>query len=78
MSSTREPQYITLQEWAKRKFAKPPHENTLQRWARDGMIVPKPIKLGREFHVLPTARHIDEPVPGTSLADRLRNGLAST
>lgn len=70
-------QYITLQEWAARKFSKPPHVNTLRRWADDGTIVPKPVKMGREFYVLPTARHINEPVPGKSLADRVRNGLAS-
>lgn len=71
---TREPEYITLQEWARRKFAKPPHGNTLRRWAADGMIVPKPFKIGRDFHVLPTARHVDEPVPGNRLIDRVRNG----
>jgi hypothetical protein len=71
------PQYITLQEWAAQKFSTPPHVCTLRRWAVDGTITPKPVKMGREFYVVPTARHINEPAPGSSLADRVRNGLAS-
>lgn len=78
MSSTPEPEYITLQEWAARKFSQPPHVNTLRRWANDGMIVPKPVKIGREFHVKPHARYIAEPAPGSSLADRVRNGIPAT
>jgi len=73
-----DPQYLTLQEWAAKKFSRPPHANTLRRWAKGGMIVPKPVFIGREYHVTPTARYIDEPAPGTKLIDRLqRNGLAS-
>lgn len=79
MTSKAEPQYITLQEWAKRKFSKPPAANTLWRWANDGTIQPKPIKMGRDFHVLPTARHVNEPAPApdATLADRIRNGLTT-
>lgn len=77
MSST-EPQYITLQEWAARKFSKVPHRNTLMRWVADGMITPSPFKVGREYMVSPTARHRDEPAHGKRLVDRLQpNGLAS-
>lgn len=72
MSSTREPQYITLQEWAARKFATPPHPNTLRRWAADGMIVPAPFKTGRDYMVIPTARHANEPAPSSRLVDRLQ------
>ena len=73
-----EPQYITLQEWARRKYASPPHVNTLRRWVKNGMIVPAPFLQGREYKVVPHARHISEPVPGKSLVDRLRqDGLAS-
>jgi hypothetical protein len=73
----REAQYITLRAWAERKFDPVPHRNTLQRWAEDGCIQPPPFKLGRDYMVSPTARHIKEPTPGKSLADRLRHGLPS-
>lgn len=77
MSNT--PEYLTLQEWATKKFSRPPHANTLRRWARDGMIAPQPVLIGREYHVKPTARYIDEPAPGSRLVDRLTgNGLATT
>jgi hypothetical protein len=73
MSSTPQPQYISLQEWAKARYpGKVPHVNTLRRWAKSGMIVPAPFLQGREYKVVPTARHISEPVPGRSLVDRLR------
>jgi hypothetical protein len=71
----RQPQYITLSEWARRKFVTPPHRNTLHRWATDGSIVPAPWKAGRDYMVTPDARHINEPAPGSRLVDRL--GLAS-
>lgn len=70
-----EAQYITLAAWAARKFDPVPHRNTLRRWVEDGMIVPPPFKLGREYMVLPSARHVNEPQPGKRLVDRL--GLAS-
>lgn len=70
-------QYITLQAWAARKFDPAPHPNTLRRWVADGMITPAPFKVGRDYMVLPTARHINEPAPGKRLVDRLHtNGLS--
>lgn len=72
---TTEPEYVTLQEWAAMKFSRPPHANTLRRWARDGTIVPQPVKMGREFYVVPSARHVNEPAPGKGLVSRL--GIAS-
>jgi hypothetical protein len=78
MSSTPQAQYITLQAWAARKFDPAPHPNTLRRWVADGMILPPPFKVGREYMVLPTARHRDEPAQGKRLIDRLQqDGLAS-
>jgi hypothetical protein len=78
MSSTQQAQYITLQAWAARKFDPAPHPNTLRRWVADGMILPPPFKVGREYMVLPTARHRDEPAQGKRLIDRLKqDGLAS-
>lgn len=70
------PEYITLQDWAKRKFGKVPHRNTLHRWATDGSIIPPPWKAGRDYHVKPDARHVNEPAPAGRLVHRL-NGLAS-
>jgi hypothetical protein len=75
MSST-QAEYITLQAWAARKFDPVPHRNTLQRWARDGSIVPRPFKLGRDYMVRPDARYINEPAPGKRLAERLSHGLS--
>lgn len=71
------PQYITLQAWAAKKFDPPPHRNTLHRWAHDGSIIPAPFKLGRDYMVLPTARHVNEPIPEKTLAGRMRHGLAT-
>lgn len=72
-----QPEWMSLQAWAEKKFDPVPHRNTLQRWATDGSIVPRPWKRGNEYMVSPTARHIDEPVPGKRLVDRVRNGLTS-
>lgn len=71
MSSPADKKWITLQEWAERKFASPPHENTLHRWAKDGSIVPAPWKAGRDWYVDPDARHANEPVPNKRLAARI-------
>lgn len=72
-----QPQYITLHAWAAKKFDPPPHRNTLLRWAQDGMIIPAPFKMGRDYMVSPDARHVNEPVPAKTLAGRLRHGLAT-
>jgi hypothetical protein len=80
MSSTaipQQPRYISLKRWAELRFDPVPHPNTLRRWVADGMITPAPFKVGREYMVLPTARHVEEPAPGKSLVDRLKHGLAS-
>jgi hypothetical protein len=78
MSTLTQPEYLTLQQWAAKKFSKPPHVNTLRRWAKDGMIVPQPILFGREYHVKPDARYIAEPAPGSRLVDRLKHGIQAT
>lgn len=76
MSAIRQQKYITLAEWASRTYGEnQPHVNTLRRWARDGTIIPKPFKMGREFYVVPSARHVNEPAPDKGLVSRL--GLAS-
>jgi hypothetical protein len=44
-------QMILLSIWAGRKFDPPPCQRTLQKWARDGRIYPKPIRIGRPYWV---------------------------
>jgi hypothetical protein len=51
---------VTLAAWAARHFEQPPVENTLRIWARQGRIVPTPVKIGRAYYVEPTAQHITE------------------
>jgi len=63
---------ITLTAWAARHFERPPVENTLRIWARQGRIVPTPIKIGRTYYVEPNAQHITEVVQSGSLLSRLR------
>jgi hypothetical protein len=63
---------ITLTAWAARHFEQPPVENTLRIWARQGRIVPTPIKIGRTYYVEPSAQHITEVVQSGSLLSRLR------
>lgn len=48
---------ITLHEWARRQFDKPPNRDTLRRWARDFKIYPLPEKVGREYLVTPDAKY---------------------
>lgn len=61
---------ITLDRWAKR-FTPAPHVNTLRAWARDGKIVPKPVKFGRAYYVQETAKHINELIAAPSLVSRI-------
>lgn len=48
---------LTLKEWAKQKYSKPPSIYTLRRWAKDGRIQPPPQKHGREWQVKHTAKY---------------------
>lgn len=50
---------LTLTQWAAMRYPKPPHINTLRRWAKAGMIQPRPIKHGREYRVRQDARYFD-------------------
>lgn len=52
------PPKIPLAEWARSKFAKVPHVNTLRKWARDGHIKPAAEFVGREYLVSPNARYV--------------------
>lgn len=50
---------ISMSKWAQR-FDPTPHANTLRNWARNGQIVPPPVKIGRAYYVNEKARHINE------------------
>jgi hypothetical protein len=51
---------ITLPAWAKKQsWDPPPSPRTLQRWTRNGNIIPFPEKIGRAYYVLPNARYVD-------------------
>ncbi len=50
---------ITLLAWAAKKFGEPPHQKTLERWARNGHIHPQPVKVGRAWLVTPDANYVD-------------------
>lgn len=76
---------LTLAEWAADHFRSPPSANTLRRWAREGLINPKPIKHGRNYyveqnaHYLAQKREAKRTVGGSLIerieADRARLGL---
>lgn len=63
---------ITLTAWAAKHFDPPPVENTLRIWARNGRIVPAPLKIGRTYFVEPDAIHIAEAVNAGRLVERLK------
>lgn len=50
---------ITLPAWAASKWDPPPPPRTLTRWARRGLILPPPQKVGRSYYVTPDARLVD-------------------
>lgn len=54
---------ISLQKWAER-LSPPPKPNTLRSWARNGQIIPAPVKLGRAYYVQEHAKHIAEVMNG--------------
>lgn len=62
---------VSLTSWAAKKFEKPPSLFTLRRMARDGEIIPAPVKVGREWLVEETA-HLAAEAP--SLVQRMQQG----
>lgn len=63
---------VTLEAWAARHFDPPPVNNTLRIWAREGRIVPAPMKIGRTYFVEQDAKHITEVARAGALVSRLR------
>lgn len=69
---------ITLPAWAAQHWDPAPSQRTLERWTRDGRILPAPQKVGRAYYVLPTARYVDRDGVPTSIdaAAWVRSGAA--
>ena len=57
---------VTLKLWATR-LTPSPHPNTLLNWAKDGKIIPAPIKLGRAYYVSKSAKHVQEVLNGSKI-----------
>ena len=59
--------WMKLRDWANATFGDcaPKNDVTLRRWARDGKIVPRPRKVGREYHVQSGARYVNYNDPAT-------------
>ena len=58
---------LTLEEWARLRYATPPAKRTLWRWAREGQIFPIPRRHGKEYRVQEDAKHVNELTLGTRL-----------
>jgi hypothetical protein len=69
------PKLILLSEWAARHYSPPPSDWTLRKMARNGDIVPAPIKRGKHWYVSENAR--DAAITAASVADRLARDLAA-
>ncbi|ELD1797444.1 excisionase [Vibrio fluvialis] len=51
--------YVSLQEWADKKFGHVPTSATLSRYAKNGQIYPKPVKFGGRWRVDPEAQFLE-------------------
>lgn len=54
---------VTLKVWATR-LEPSPHQHTLLNWAKDGKIIPAPVKMGKSYYVDQNALHIQEVLNG--------------
>lgn len=55
--------YVSLQEWAEKKFGYVPSATTLSRYAKNGQIYPKPVKFAGRWRVDPDAQFYElQPV----------------
>ncbi|MDO9328150.1 MAG: excisionase [Pseudomonas sp.] len=71
---------ITLEAWAFRNFEPAPSMNTVRKWARDGLLMPPPVKHGRSYYIDPDARYVPQKrcrVPRGDLVDRIRIARAN-
>lgn len=68
---------LPLDEWARQAYGEhAPSIHTLRRWARDGLIVPKPMKHGRTYFCATHARYVSKH--STLVRRILENGTAAT
>lgn len=75
------PKLITLERWAQRVYGDDaPSQQTLQRWAREARIKPRPQKHGRTFYVAPDAEYVQPPQANRPrrLIDRIRHVTHAT
>ncbi len=58
----KQPAWITLEDWAQQQLGeRAPNMDTLRKWAREGLIVPAPEKIGRTWFVRPESRYYSMP-----------------
>jgi hypothetical protein len=70
------PKLILLREWGAIQYpTKQPSDYTLRKMAREGLILPPPVKRGKHWYVAEHAR--DAAIPAASVADRLARDLAA-
>ncbi|WP_217541029.1 excisionase [Vibrio metschnikovii] len=51
--------YVSLQEWAEKKFGHVPSSATLSNYAKNGQICPRPVKFGGRWRVDPDANFLE-------------------
>ncbi len=69
---------ITLEAWAAKNYGDAaPCNRTLQAWARNARISPRPVKHGRAYFVTPAAVYVPAYSP-RRLAERLTHDAAKT
>ncbi|WP_036233651.1 excisionase [Marinobacterium litorale] len=66
-------QWLTLQEWDERRYAKPHSPVTLRKWASKGLFQPAARKVGREWLVREDATYCP---PDNTTANLLRRAEA--
>ncbi len=60
VTAKRLPTYVSLERWAEIHYGEDaPTPATLRAWARQGKILPPPVKHGRSYRVSPEARYVD-------------------
>ncbi|MBB1489494.1 excisionase [Oceanospirillum sediminis] len=69
---------ITLQEWDEKNFSRPHSRRTLYKWAREGLIQPRPMIVGKHYQVHPDARYVSNraQIDRLKTANRMINDSA--
>ncbi|UUO22411.1 hypothetical protein FGD67_03695 [Colwellia sp. M166] len=53
---------ITLLEWAEKNYSKKFGIGTLNKWARNNLITPAPVKIGGSWLVHPNATYVQKTI----------------